>query len=165
MCHQLTGTYSDSTWSETVHRIPASEMEDMSAFSHPELGFRHTPNGSGVYYFTRRIGVQRGLYSQNLMCRAIMRPPNDRQLSLPKQVALVYNGNMMGFMEALTRLNETNGHTRGFAVTPQFAITRDAGNNNRYLLHYNGDVAGTCTREGAAEFRIGAVKRLFEKVA
>ncbi len=160
----ISEVYADTHWGEPIS-IPDTEFTDMSVFSNPDLGYRHTPNGAGLYYFTRRISTHRGLHNSNLECTAVARASNSNDLTSEKKVALVYNMATLPMIEAVTLLNNRGASVRGFAITPQFAISRKTGDRNTYSLHYNGRAAGTCTNEGVATFNVHAVKRLFDKVA
>lgn len=160
----LEGTFPDVSWGEHS-MIPAAEFEDMSSFSHPQLGYRHTINGAGLYFFNRRISTHRGLHNGNLEVQPIARASNAGDLTSERKVSLVYDGPMMPMVQAINQLNTRGATTRGFAITPQFAICRKTGDRDTYALHYNGREAGTCDREGTTTFRVEAVKRLFDKVA
>lgn len=160
----LEGTLAEPSWGEPT-RIPAEEFSDMSVFQHPNLGYRHTHNGSGLYFFSRRISTHRGLHSGNLETVPVTRAPSAQELSWEKKVSLVYNAPFVPLVESISLLNARGTNVRGFAITPQFAITRKQGDSENYTLHYNGRQAGTCSRDGAVNFRINAVQRLFDKVA
>ena len=164
MASPLIGSLAEPQWGEMIS-IPAEEFSDMSVFQHPQLGYRHTSTGAGLYYFTRRISTHRGLHSGNLDTVAIAKAPSTSELSWEKKVSLIYNAPFVPMIEAITLLNDRGPSVRGFAITPQFAISRKSGDRDNYTLHYNGKAAGTCTRDGASTFRVSAVQRLFDKVA
>lgn len=159
---ELEGDFNNLTWS-TTKPLSWNVLEDMEAFSFPDLGFRHTPDGKLVY-LVRPLTTARGINDTLIQTQGPDGMGYQGRLNGAKLAWLVYNDEYVPFTTALARLKAEPNAT-GFAMSHQFAVARPSPKATLYNLYYCNKLVGTTSPEGVFSIVSVAAKRLFEKVA
>lgn len=150
-------------WGDTFE-VPSSEFVDLSLFQYPELGYRHSSNGTDLWNITRIISTRRGLYEGNTSAFNVTQQTNWADQNSAYKARLIYQPEFKSLAEAVRLLNASPRGCRGWAMSSNFAICRTALGSRSYKIHFAGKLVGTCTEEGVVEIASRSINRMFQKV-